>query len=187
VIRINLLPKEERGKSGSQVNWAQMSVFLLLASIILMSFFTVFNYMLLTSNRERLANLQPEMATLRAVEGELKKLGSASNEILQSVKVGERLFVRSPNDSVLELIQRVAQVTPPNIWLRQVQLNAGKTLALNGYATQAADISLYLSDLQNVSGISNIQINALSRIGDGAQGIRVFGLHITLQPGGGLK
>jgi Tfp pilus assembly protein PilN len=184
VIRINLLPKEERGKSGSKVNWAQMSVFLLLASIILMSFFTVFNYMLLTSYRERLANVRPEMAKLRTAERELKRLGSANNEIRQSVQVGEQLFVRSANDSVLELIQRIAQVTPRNIWLRQLQLNAGNTLAINGYATQAADISLYLSDLQNVSGISNIQINALSRIGDGTRGIRVFGLHITLQRGG---
>jgi Tfp pilus assembly protein PilN len=187
MIRINLLPKEERGKSGRKVNWAQMSVFLLLASIILMSLFTVFNYMLLTSYRERLANVQPEMATLRAAEREMQKLESANNEIRKSVQVGEQLFVRSANDSVLELIQRIAQVTPPNIWLRQLQLNAGNTLAINGYATQAADISLYLSDLQNVSSLSNIQINALSRIGDGTQGIRVFGLHITLQPGGGLK
>jgi Tfp pilus assembly protein PilN len=184
VIRINLLPKEDRGKSGSQVNWAQMSVFLLLAWIILMSFLTVFNYMLLTSYRERLANIQPQMATLHAAELELRKLGSANNDIRQSVQAGEKLFVRSANDSLLELIQQIAQVTPPNIWLRQLQLSAGNTLAINGYATQAADISLYLSDLQNVSSISNIQINALSRIGDGTQGIRVFGLNITLQRGG---
>ncbi len=185
MIRINLLPKEERGKSGSQVNWARMNVFLLLASIFLMSFFTMFNYMLLTSYRERLANVQPQMETLRAAERELQRLRSTNNEIRQSVQVGEQLFVRSANDSILGLIQQIAQVTPPDIWLRQLQLSAGNTLALNGYATQAADISLYLSDLQNVRGISNIQINALSRIGDGAHGIRVFGLHITLQRGGG--
>jgi Tfp pilus assembly protein PilN len=185
MIRINLLPKEERGKSGSKVNWAQMSVFLLLASIVLMSIFTVFNYMLLISYRERLANVGPQMATLRASERELQKLGSTNNEIRQSMQVGERLIVRSANDSVVDLIQRVAQVTPRDIWLRQFQLSVGSTLAISGYATQAADISLFLSDLQNVPGISNIQINALSRIGDGAQGIRVFGLHITLQPGGG--
>jgi Tfp pilus assembly protein PilN len=184
VIRINLLPKEERGKSGSKVNWAQMSVFLLLASIILMSILTVFNYMLLTSYRERLAIVRPQMATLRSAERELKRLGSANNEVRQSVQAGEKLFVRSANDSILELIQRVAQVTPPDVWLRQLQLNAGNTLAINGYATQAANISLYLSDLQNVSGISSIQINALSRVGDGAQSVHIFGLHITLKKGG---
>jgi Tfp pilus assembly protein PilN len=185
MIRINLLPKEERGKSGRKVNWARMSVFLLLASIFLMSFLTVFNYMLLTSYRELLANVQPQMATLRAAERELQRLRSANNEIRQSVQVGEQLFVRSANDSLLNLIQRIAQVTPPDIRLRQLQLIAGNTLTINGYANHAADISLYLSDLQNVRGISNIQITALSRIGDGAQGIRVFGLHITLQRGGG--
>jgi Tfp pilus assembly protein PilN len=185
MIRFNLLPKKERRKSGSDVNWGRMSVFLLLASIFLMSFFPLFNYRLLTSHRQRLASVQPQMVTLRVAERELQRLRSANNEIRKGVQVGEQLFSRSANDSILDLIQRIAQVTPPDIWLRQLQLSAGNTLAINGYATQAADISLYLSDLQNVRGISNIQINALSRIGDGAQGIRVFGLHITLQRGGG--
>ena len=186
MIRINLLPKEDRGKSGSQVNWAQMSVFLLLASIILMALITVFNYMLLTSYRERLAAIQPETATLRAAEREMQKIESANNEIQKSVKLGEQLFVRSANDSVLDLIQRIAQVTPPDIWLRQLQLGVGNTLAINGYATHAADISLYLSDLQNVPAISNIQINARNRIGDPAQGIPGFGIEHTRQPGGGI-
>ena len=184
MIRFNLLPKDERGKSGSQVNWARMRVFLGLAAILLMSFFTVFNYMLLASYRELLADLQPQGATLRVAERELQRLRSANNEIRQSVQVGEQLFVRSANDSLLELIQRIAQVTPPDIRLRQLQLSAENTLTINGYATQAADISLFLSDLQNVPSISDIQINALSRIGDGTQGIRVFGLHITLKRGG---
>ena len=185
MIRINLLPKDERGKSGSQVDWARMRVFLSLALILMVSFFTVFNYMLLTSYREILADVQPQKATLRAAERELQKLRSENNEIRQNVQAGERLFVRSTNDSLLELIQRIAQVTPPDIRLRQLQLSAENTLTINGYATQAADISLFLSDLQNVPGISDIQINALSRIGDGAQGIHVFGLHITLQRRGG--
>ena len=185
MIRINLLPKEERGKSGSQVNWRQMRVFLLLAVILLMLLSTAFNYMLLASYRDLLTNVGPEKAELRAAERELQKLRSANNEIRQGVQVGEKLFVRSANDSILELIQRIAQVTPPDVRLRQLQLSAENTLIINGYATQAADISLYLSDLQNVPGISNIQINALSRIGDGGQGIRVFGLHITLGRKGG--
>ena len=185
MIRFNLLPKEERGKSGRNVNWRRMSAFLLLASIFLMSFSPVFNYRLLTSYRERLASIRPQMETLRAAERELQRLRSANNEIRKSVQVGEQLFSRSANDSILDLIQQIAHVTPPDIWLRQLQLSTGNTLAINGYATQAADISLYLSDLQGVRGISNIQITALSRIGDRDQGIRVFGLHITLQRKGG--
>lgn len=181
MIRINLVPKEERGKSEKKVDWNRMTIILAAGLTALVVGFGFFNHVLTDMYRDKADRMVVDMATLRREQGVLNTF-KGDNATLRKDLDAAKQFVRlESNERFIKTLTELSKATPSDVWLSQLFMIADTSVTTAGYAARPVDLSLLLKELELVTGVREVNLPSFGWWGEGSSRLQVFSLRMMLE------
>lgn len=181
MMRFNLLPKHERGRSKPRADGMRFAWIGLGALIVLVILLTVFNVRIaaLTSSEE--ADLFQRVLALRVEQAELSRVRSDNQQLVQTHERLEKLLYQNRNEATSHLLADVAAAVPKDAWLAGLYVNTGRDVFARGHAAETGDLSALLRQLTGAARVQNVQLSSMDRV-SGTDGYRRdFTLSLTLE------
>ncbi len=180
MIRFNLVPKEERGKSQRSVDWRRMGLIVAASVTLIVVAFGVFNSILIGMYSARIEAMAPDMRELRRQEGQLRTLRSENREVQQEVNVARDFLGDEANRNMIGILRGIAEVTPPGVWMTQIFFSPDQSVSANGYTSNPDDLSAFLEALKGLPQVTMVELPSIHAVGEGAARSQAFSLRIEL-------
>lgn len=180
-MRINLLPKEERGRSKTRVDGLRFAWIGAAALLMLVALVTYFNVQLTVAARTEEADLATRVATVRQQQRQLDELRRENEALAEAKEQMEALLFQNRNEATARLLSDIATAVPEDVWFSALQVNAGRDVFARGHAAETGDLSLLLRNMHDAAGIQSVQLSSLDRVDDRAGHRREFTLNLTVE------
>lgn len=181
MIRINLIPPEERGKGRGGVDWLRVAAIGAWGFTALLILVTVFNARAAGLYRRELDALQPRIIQLQAAQRELRDVRQHNAQLEQEKNRLEALAAGSA--AVSSRLETVARILPRDVWLERLALAPGEQVVLQGYTANVSSVSRLLRSLRELGDVEDVELVALDRIGDEDPYLRALVIRLQLKGG----
>lgn len=180
MMRINLLPKEERGRSKSRVDGMLLAWLGVGIAVVAVALVTVLNAMNLRITQAEEAALFDRVTDLRAAQSTLAKQQKENDELEAAVgELASFMFVEQ-NMAMVWLLADSTRAVPEDVWLELLAVDSGRGLHGAGYAAGTYELSWLLRDLQAVPDAGHVQLETLERVRTIAGWRRKFSVDLTV-------
>ncbi len=174
MIKINLLPYREIEKKEKV-----MMQIIIMASAMVLSLIIVgvVHWQVVSSEKAKLAekdSLNDEIKELDKKLGQIDKIKEQKAEIERKLNVINDLNTR--RIITTELIYKVAEAVPDNVWLLSIQ-DKDKELTIEGEAQTASDVSNFMERLAKVGLFSKVNLITLDQTTKGNIKVIKFNLN----------
>lgn len=180
MIRVNLLPKEERGLSQRKVNWLRMGAFGAGALTLLVALFAAYNLVLIQMHQNQLDGLQAEVMQLRRIESELRSAQARNRELEEEISFVRSFAVGDSNLRTLSVIQSVVGSMPEQMWLAHLYITPGSTASARGFAVDSAELTRFLEAARGFRQVDSVELESMTRRGERPHLVREFRIRMQL-------
>jgi Tfp pilus assembly protein PilN len=173
MMRINLLPNEERPLKQSAVRWEFMA---LLFGLVLLIVINVYGFLLSVTNQTLEQEYLQVISMKTRLSGQQQEISRLQNQIKESSEQAgyyAHLLDRCAAAFQPKWLASVIALAPDEVWLESVAYS-GKQILISGYTVDSQLITGYLQKLQQ-SGYET-QLNAMDQHTLGA---RLFSFNIS--------
>jgi type IV pilus assembly protein PilN len=162
MIRINLLPKEEK-PSKEAMTWNSIFIWSLIAAGIVIIAGVGFHIF----HRYEIDAMRSEIATLTAEQDQYRSQAAVVNDLTQKRKlIAERLDVIETLDknrsARVKLLDEIARSVPQYVWLTSLEEASG-VLTVKGVAFSNLAISQFMDLLEDKDHISIVELRVIRR------------------------
>jgi type IV pilus assembly protein PilN len=162
MIRINLLPKEEK-PSKEAMTWNNIFIWSLIAAGIVLIAGVGFHIF----HRYEVDAMKSDIITMRAEQDEYKSQAALVNDLTRKRKlIAQRLDIIETLDSNrsarVRLLDEIARSVPQYVWLTSLEEMSG-VLTVKGVAFSNLAISQFMDLLEQKDHISVVQLRVIRR------------------------
>ncbi|NMB15711.1 MAG: hypothetical protein GX980_01210 [Firmicutes bacterium] len=175
MIRINLLPPEEREKAKPRVNWLFIGANAVAWATLVLAILGIVQTRNLAIYRQRLAECRRQAASLEKHQQEFMEWRRQEGDLLDEIKQLESLAV---GDDTAALMKAIGGCAPRGMGWDKLEYRR-RTFYIEGVASDLQGVAQFLGELQGLPGIKELHLEELGA-SDGPEPIR-FGLGISLK------
>jgi type IV pilus assembly protein PilN len=162
MIRINLLPKEEK-PSKEAMTWNSIFIWSLIAAAIVIVAGVGFHIF----HRYEVDAMKAEIATMRAEQDQYRAQAAVVNDLKEKRElIAERLDVIESLDrnrsARVKLLDEIARSVPEYVWLTSLEETAG-ILTVKGVAFSNLAISQFMNLLEEKDHIKVVELRVIRR------------------------
>lgn len=181
MMRINLLPREERGRSTQRTSGVRIASIGLVALVIVVTLGTGFHLITVNILRQQEAELREQVVQVRAEQSRLNAVRRENDDIQVDVDRLEQVMHQATNEETGRLLRDIGASVPPDAWLERLSIHGGNDVFAAGHAGETGDLSLLLRELQRASGVENVHLATMERT-SGPDGYRrEFTVNLTVE------
>lgn len=175
MIRINLLPKEEK-PSKEAMTWNSIFVWSLIAAGIVLIAGVGFHIF----HRYEVDAMKSDIATMRAEQDQFRTQAAIVNDLTRKRKlIAQRLDIIETLDenrsARVRLLDEIARSVPQYVWLTSLEETAG-VLTVKGVAFSNLAISQFMDLLEDKDHINVVQLRVIRRDDVDGQPVLTFEL-----------
>lgn len=178
MIRINLVPREERGKSQRAVDWRRMGLIVAASVTLVVVAYGVFNSILIGMHNARIEAMAPDMRELRRRESDLRSLRSENRDYQQQITAARDFVGEASNRRMIGMLRGMAEVTPQGVWMNQIFFSPDGSITTNGYASTPEALSAFLEALKGMPDVKTVELPTMGGADEGTLRNQVFSLRI---------
>jgi len=175
MIRINLLPKEEK-PSKEAMTWNSVFIWSLIAAGIVLIAGVGFHIF----HRYEVDAMKADIATMKAEQDQYRSQAAVVNDLTRKRKlIAQRLDVIETLDANrsarVRLLDEIARSVPQYVWLTSLE-ESGGVLTVKGVAFSNLAISQFMNLLEEKDHISLVQLRVIRRDDVDGQPVLTFEL-----------
>lgn len=175
MIRINLLPKEEK-PSKEAMTWNSVFIWALIAAGIVIIAGVGFHIF----HRYEVDAMKSDIATMRAEQDQFRTQAAIVNDLTRKRKlIAQRLDIIETLDenrsARVRLLDEIARSVPQYVWLTSLEETAG-VLTVKGVAFSNLAISQFMDLLEDKDHINVVQLRVIRRDDVDGQPVLTFEL-----------
>lgn len=163
-MRINLLPKEERGRSQPLRKGMVLAILGLAVSAAAVAVFTIMHVKNVDVTRAEETVLFALVTDLRAEQGALAAQRTENDEFEAILDERARSIFVDANMATVRLLADSTLAVPEGVWLELLSIDSGEGLHAEGYAADNLDLSGFLRNLQAVPDTAHVQLETMERV-----------------------
>ncbi len=193
MIKVNLIPKEERKKVRAKravglpkitlKGWDLYASLILLLISIFLVFFINFNYIKKIKKvkndiqvaKQELTKLQPEVELVNSLESKQKQLNILI-ELVKNLNLNRSLMIH--------VIDEINKNIPDYMWLTDINIVAG-TINISGITFSNLIVTQFMQNLENSNYISNITLIETKYVNIEEHNLMQFSIRGNVHPAGG--
>lgn len=180
-MRINLLPKEERGRSTQRTSGVRVAGIGAAALFALMTLLTGLHIAWTNDVRRQEADLYERVLQLRVEQSRLAAVRRENEAIAEDVARLSVLLHQDANERTGRLLRHIGLSVPPDAWLEHLSMHAGNDVYASGHAGETGDLSALLRRLQQADDVENLHLASMERVSGPDGHRREFSLSLTVK------
>lgn len=186
MIRINLLPREEKAQRAAPVNFKFKVGDLVVPGVMLLAAGLVVAGTAM-SQRSRAASLQKSIAEVeaqsRALQPQIERVNRLAQERAElDLRLGIISKLEKGRTQSVRLMDELARCVPDHLWLTGTTQDAGSALALEGVTFSNLVVSDFMSRLERSPMFANVELEVAERGEVDQHGVVKFRLRCDVTP-----
>lgn len=180
MIRINLLPHRAEKRRARKVQFIALSVFSLLAGILLIGFIHVVMNAKISYQERRNTYLKQEISILDKQIAEIKKLREQTESLLARKAVVESL--QSTRADVVHLLDQMLRILPDGVYIKSLK-QTGNAISMSGFAQSNARVSTLMRAIEDSPWLDTPVLVEIHAANNGGARVSEFTLTFNLTRG----
>lgn len=180
MMRINLVPPQERGRSQARVDWLRMAYVIGAGLTVLLLFSTGFALRLIGIKEAELQAMEQSFLQVETTRAELSRVRRANSELQAEVDRLAALAPEGRSAALLQTMKDVAALVPADAWLAGYTFDGERQVSMDGYAGRAEDVTRLLQRLEALPYVDDVGLVSLRRMGDDSGGLRAFTIRLVM-------
>ena len=181
MIRINLLPKEERKRKVKQVDWVRMSAIFAVSLTVLVLIVTVYSSRVVSIYRNQLDSFASQVQVVYKLQSEQRDLNRTKETLTEKKDFLASITFMDKNNASMDLYIGILNQIPDSVWLEELYFATDRTLTFTGYSLTSEAVTTLLDDIEANENVRTVELARLERLGTPEFEIRAFRLRITLE------
>lgn len=186
MIRINLMPREERARRRAMPA-VKLPDFGSFVPVVVLGGIVAAMVMVATVQKRELSRLETEIATLRAESESYKPQLEKIRQITQKrQEVGNRLDIIAKLDQEryfrVKLMDEISRTVPENVWLTKVAETAPRQFAVEGVTFSNLLVANFMTNLEAAPHWENVELSVAQKGDIDKTEVVQFGLASGAQP-----